>query len=815
MSKLKVFITVVLFVIYSSLLFPSVQAADDQVIPDLQPHALLTQAQNTAEMSGLPMPAGALDGAKQTDAMYQVFKLIFGQPLANISQMTSSGDPSGNSNPVTDVNVVVYMFSLMAGIGLLGTLIAAVYTVLEGLVSVSTSAKFLNGGGGGGSPFAFLVSRTGISSLINIPLPFAGGMCLSQVIMIFMALMGIGLGSALFSAVSSKLINQPMITYTSENTEQFFISTSQAILCLNYLEKNKFISPTDARIYLGGAERRSDGVNAGHVTKHILFGSRGQCGRFNYTFRTSMPPSADSRTGFSRWIRDVFSSSGDNVIDEIDDYFRPAAFEAVFALLTNPDFTSSIGFFMEDTYDADGYTPKAENTRKFAASYATYKSNLRAIFAELDNKLNRCIRRTSDFTGRSSDSNSSTSCSNETIRELISKQGFMLAGTYSYILNQRQSVLSNTLETAVPKFEFDHEDMLSRYNIDDSPELLNELENRFGMLSTTFKSIATESTGTMASDLNRLYEATTSDNGVSQLLGDILYSSMRGIVKIGYAGQESSFQNPEPITQLSQLGNVMMAIPFAIVLGQKAVSMMISSTPALGVASKLLSAKSKLSKYAPSEDGLMSKVFSIMLASAMQAIVVGGFFLAVFVPAIPYVMWNMAIFGYISYVILCVIAVPIMVAAKPLKDGDGFIGGVKTGYMMAFTVFMRPAAMIIGLFTAMVLSRIFSWIINATYFESIQIAYSNGFNLGAVFGVPLMYALIQLTAIYKAYSMINEVPAFIGKMTETDRAHTDFGEEGERNRIGGVFIQGGNHASGSLRQTRGKPSKPGAGAGAE
>lgn len=769
----------------------------------------LDAANTIAANSMLPIPPGALDGAKETDLMYQVLKMIFGQPLANITAYTTNRDSSADeSNPVQNVNVIVYLFSLMAGIGLLGTLIASVYTILESLVSINTSAKLFSNSGNEGSPFAFLISRMGISSIVNVPIPAAGGMALSQVLMLFTALLGIGLASSLFYVVATRMINQPLITFTSIKTEEFFVNISQAVMCLDYLEANGFIEgrnntivvsemvlqkPVTVGFYSGGGAPRP---TVPQPTTVVKFGQNGECGQFSYRHLVRDPSSNDDQNGTFSFLTNLFSSSGDNVEDSINYFLKPAALEVITEMLNSTDFRMSLRSLAIQSYSADGFKPDANTVNNYSRSYTTFKQNISNIFYRLDELVNECPNGTEPVVGGSA---SSIGCSNEAIKQSIAKYGFMLAGTYSYILNSRQSVISDALENAVPKFRYENKDVLERFSIDEKSPYYTDYLNNANKLSSVYATIATTTTSSLAADLNKLYESTTSDSGFVETLGDALYTAMRGVVKVGYMGQNASYQNPEPITQLAQMGNIMMATPFIILGADALISGVIKLTP-VGLLTGAKKAGGAIGKS--DKRGIFGMVLGMLVAAAMQAIVVGGFFLAVFVPAIPYVMWNMAIFGYIGYVILCVIGVPIMIAAKPLRDGDGFVGGVKTGYMMAFNLFIRPSAMVIGLVVAMVLSRIFSWIINATYFESIQIAYSNGFNLAAVFGVPLMYAIIQLTAIYKAYSMINEVPAFIGKMTETDRANSDFGEEGERNRVGGLFVQGGNSAMGGMHSMR-------------
>lgn len=771
-------------------------ATTDQ-IPQMQPltavRDAVDEASRIAESSGFPIPPGALDGAKSSDLMYQTLKMIFGKPLANITTFTNNPDPEGDGADVENVNVIVYLFSMMAGIGLLATLISSIWTIMQSLVSINTSAKLFSNNGGQGSPFAFLVSRMGAASILNIPLPFAGGMALSQVIMLLMALLGIGLGSQLFYYVAARMINQPLITYTSNQDSVFFLNAAQAQLCLDFAEINQFIKPEQNVVIVDPIAGLPGDTRV--QSSRVRFGDKSQCGEFRYEYRKTARGDAGESSWTPSWFSRWFGTgSGDIVEQYIEDTFRPRVYEAIGALLNDANYKASIRAIMNETFSEDGYTPSPTVVQGLATAYGDYKEAIREIFNDLDEASNDCQRRAT--TGASQ---SSFACSSEEIRQSIAESGFMLAGTYTYVLNERQSLISNAIESYGPKFEFKPEVFINRFGINSTSAFLLEFANKQSILQSSFNMIATENVYTLGEDLNRLYEATTSDGAIMELMSDILYDSIRAIVKVGYAGQSSSFQNPEPITQLAQIGNVMMALPFAIAGLSKVGSAFKNANVALKIKAVTDAIGEKLK---PKKDGIMDKVLTMMLAALLQAIVVGGFFLAVFVPAIPYLMWNMAIFGYIGYVLLVVIGVPIMIAAKPLNDGDGFIGGVKTGYMMAFTVFIRPAAMVIGLVVAMTLSRVFSWIINATYFESMQIAHSNGFSVAAFAGVPLMYCIIQLTAIYKAYSMINEVPAFIGKMTETDRAHSDFGEESERNRVGGLFIQSGNTAMSGLNAAR-------------
>ncbi len=56
---------------------------------------------------------------------------------------------------------------------------------------------------------------------------------------------------------------------------------------------------------------------------------------------------------------------------------------------------------------------------------------------------------------------------------------------------------------------------------------------------------------------------------------------------------------------------------------------------------------------------------------------------------------------------MVVIGTPIMVAAKSMDTGeDGLMGAAKTGYYMAFNLFLRPTLMIVGLILAQSTSRV-------------------------------------------------------------------------------------------------------------
>ncbi|MDR1166076.1 MAG: DotA/TraY family protein [Deltaproteobacteria bacterium] len=81
-----------------------------------------------------------------------------------------------------------------------------------------------------------------------------------------------------------------------------------------------------------------------------------------------------------------------------------------------------------------------------------------------------------------------------------------------------------------------------------------------------------------------------------------------------------------------------------------------------------------------------------------------GFFLAYFLPALPFLLWIGGVLGWLVLVMESLVAAPLWIAAHALPEGDGLAGVAgRKGYGLFLGVLLRPPLMVFGFLLAMAL----------------------------------------------------------------------------------------------------------------
>jgi hypothetical protein len=81
-----------------------------------------------------------------------------------------------------------------------------------------------------------------------------------------------------------------------------------------------------------------------------------------------------------------------------------------------------------------------------------------------------------------------------------------------------------------------------------------------------------------------------------------------------------------------------------------------------------------------------------------------AFYFGVFLPSLPYTIFIVAVVGWILAVLQSIIAAPLWAVMHMTPDRT-FIGGQTQGYLLLLSLFIRPALIILGLFSAMMVAN--------------------------------------------------------------------------------------------------------------
>jgi defect-in-organelle-trafficking protein DotA len=175
---------------------------------------------------------------------------------------------------------------------------------------------------------------------------------------------------------------------------------------------------------------------------------------------------------------------------------------------------------------------------------------------------------------------------------------------------------------------------------------------------------------------------------------------------------------------------------------------------------------------------------SLPLLLAWLGIMVAiGFNTAYYVPIMPYMVFTFGAIGWLMSVIESMVAAPIVALAVTHPEGHDAFGKGETAIMILLNVFLRPSMMIIGYIAAIALSYVSVWIINAgfdnaigfiqgggyygtgddaeaisTAIGGVQGGYKDWAGIFAYFFSILVYTMIYITVVTKAFTLIAVLP---------------------------------------------------------
>ena len=759
------------------------------------------QAQELAE--SLNLPEGFAEGAKTNDLFYQMMKKIIGQPLADVTVYTDNVDPSaGGGSGRQNVTVMTWLISIMAGVGLVATALAGVFFLVVGLARSNISGTFA-GRNEGGAGWYF--GRIGLASVLNMPLSSAGGLAISQVIMLVILLMGIGAGSAVFKESSSRMLTQPLITYSHATVESLYASALRAKMCMTYATYHGFIDPSEAVWTINqpqGFSQSAGGIydtavrwfsaeSSSFETQYAMYGPAGSCGKIAFDMPRGTEPNIFAENLRNVTVVGVLNAATTGNGDEIDTYIKgrmnAAVYSAIQALSADSALSNSLQDVMEQTTVAgmDAQVPDG--------LVGAISSSYRQFNDTISNALRDTMQNFScSEQGGGSDSSYRNGCEyNEQLVESISELGFAVGGSYTWILAERQTQLVDAIEDATNReIELDFDRNLEEWDVEVSDVATISAIFLGRRIEAGLRELASTKSSDLAASLNRSYELSTEDGPVFEALGDTLKNTWRTIIMTGNAAT-GDWENPEPLIMMRAIGNTMINAP--VIIGT--LDFASSFIPAGAV--KKIGGKLKGKLNGKIKDPRKNKSFvegvgvgGYMLRLLIDALFFIGVFLAVVVPSIPRGMWNTAIAGYFLSAIMVLAGTPIMIAAKAMDaNSEGLIGAARSGYYMAFNLFLRPTLMVTGLIIALAVSRVLSWFWNSIFFETFQMTQSGSGSIASIIGYPMIWGIGTMVIIYKSYGLINDLAATVMKMFGAEGEHSMFNEEADRDRLIAVMAQ--------------------------
>ncbi len=136
-----------------------------------------------------------------------------------------------------------------------------------------------------------------------------------------------------------------------------------------------------------------------------------------------------------------------------------------------------------------------------------------------------------------------------------------------------------------------------------------------------------------------------------------------------------------------------------------------------------------------------------------------GVTLSVYATLIPFITWTASVVNWFVLVIEAVLAAPIWAAAHIHPDGDDAVGRGGEGYMMILSIMMRPALMLFGLITAMLLTQPVTGLVNVAFMSAVSgIQVDSVTGVASFFGFVTVYVIMMTTVLHTVFSLIHWIP---------------------------------------------------------
>ncbi len=202
--------------------------------------------------------------------------------------------------------------------------------------------------------------------------------------------------------------------------------------------------------------------------------------------------------------------------------------------------------------------------------------------------------------------------------------------------------------------------------------------------------------------------------------------------------------------------------------------------------------------------GTFLKKFGKLSLAGLLILYPLGFTLAYLLPAVPLIIWVMAVINWAISVLSLIIGSTIWAAAISLPEGDGVAGQHgRDGFMLLANCLLRPFLMVFGFVVSFLLIRFLGGFLQEIFMISstaMNGQYSRG--LVTVIATVGIFGMIVMVAAQKVYGLIVHFPDMI--LSYVGKNLSGSGEGQDNHKIEGMFQSLGSKGSGFL--TSGKKS---------
>jgi len=229
-------------------------------------------------------------------------------------------------------------------------------------------------------------------------------------------------------------------------------------------------------------------------------------------------------------------------------------------------------------------------------------------------------------------------------------------------------------------------------------------------------------------------------------------------------GADASTGWHDPVLQVKNMGDWMMvsaetmiaAKTFAVIAIEagKATSETVFSNAAGRAVNFVTGGNDAIKAWLDMAAKTVNELWSLIGPSAW-AMLYTGYFMAIFLPMVPYMIFTLAVIGWLIAVVESVVAAPLWMVMHMTPEGnDSFIGSQQQGYLLLLSVFFRPVLMIVGLLASLILLRPVMDFVNTGFIGSMSVLQSGTWTgIGSIMGYMLVYAFITAAIFFMVFGL--------------------------------------------------------------
>ena len=240
-------------------------------------------------------------------------------------------------------------------------------------------------------------------------------------------------------------------------------------------------------------------------------------------------------------------------------------------------------------------------------------------------------------------------------------------------------------------------------------------------------------------------------------LGQAIALKLTGSVFNGSGGGQSwrdEYGLINPVIALKNAGDYILTIASTLLLaapiaeiGGKVLSVVGAAATVTGVGA------------APGMGAMALGAVASYIAPLGWTLLVVGAVMAIYIPALPWIVWMSAVFSYCASFLEGLIAAPLHSMSHMHTEGEGLGQATTKGYLFVLNALARPAIMVLGFFIASALVVGIGTLIAHGFAGMIAGVQGNSVTgLASIIGLLVVYIVVNITLIQQSFELISVLP---------------------------------------------------------